>query len=289
MTATLIHGSVSAAKLKHDTLLKVKAFKEVTGRSPGLAVILVGEDPASEIYVNSKCRQSEEVEIASFKFHLQKKTSEDDLISLIEELNERDDVNGILVQLPLPSHLNRFRIIASIDPSKDVDGVHPENIGRLAMGEPLVAPCTPQGCLYLLKSIHPSLEGMNVVVIGASILVGKPMALLLLEERCSVTILHDKSKNIPEISRTADILIVATGVPELVRKDWIKPGATVIDVGITRLKSMSGSRKVVGDVAFEEVSEVAGFITPVPGGVGPMTVAVLLENTAELACLQIGI
>ncbi len=289
MTATLIHGSVSAAKLKHDTLLKVDAFKKQTGHVPGLAVILVGDDPASEIYVNSKCRQSEEVGIASFKYHLSKDISEDDIVSLIEALNDRDDINGILVQLPLPSHMNRLRVIASIEPSKDVDGLHPENIGRLALGDPLVAPCTPWGCLHLLKSVHTSLEGMNAVVIGASILVGKPMGLLLLEERCSVTILHDKSKNVPEIAQTADILIVATGVPELVKKDWIKPGATVIDVGINRLKSISGSGKVVGDVAFEEVSEVAGYLTPVPGGVGPMTVAVLLENTAELACLQAGI
>ncbi len=289
MTATLIHGSVSAAKLKHDTLLKVEAFKKQTGHAPGLAVILVGEDPASEIYVNSKCRQSEEVGIASFKYHLSKSVSEDDLVFLIEALNDRDDINGILVQLPLPSHMNRLRIIASIEPSKDVDGLHPENIGRLVLGDPLVAPCTPRGCLHLLKSVHPSLEGMNAVVIGASILVGKPMGLLLLEERCSVTILHDKSKNISEIARTADLLIVATGVPELVKRDWVKPGATVIDVGINRLRPMSGGRKVVGDVAFDEVSEVAGYLTPVPGGVGPMTVAVLLENTAELACLQAGI
>ena len=259
---------------------------EVAGLSftPGLAVVLVGEDPASKVYVQNKARQTVEVGMRSFEHRLPGDTSQADLLALVETLNADADVHGILVQLPLPKHLDADAIIAAISPEKDVDGLTVINAGRLAAGLPGLVPCTPLGCLLLLQDRLGDLTGLNAVVVGRSNLVGKPIAQLLLQQNCTVTIAHSKTRNLPELCRSADILIAAVGRPEMIQGDWIKPGAAVIDVGINRVPGATpGKTKLVGDVAFAGAEKIAGLITPVPGGVGPMTIACLLRNTLTAA------
>jgi methylenetetrahydrofolate dehydrogenase (NADP+)/methenyltetrahydrofolate cyclohydrolase len=253
---------------------------------PGLAVVLVGANPASEIYVGSKTKATVGSGMRSFDHRLPVTATEADLLTLIGRLNSDPVVHGILVQLPLPPQIDASKVIAAIDPIKDVDGLHPMNAGRLLAGRPVLAPCTPLGCIILAKSIHASLAGLDAVVIGRSILVGNPLAQLLLAEDATVTIAHSKTEELAQVCRRADLLFAATGRPEMVRGHWIKPGATVIDIGVNRTSAAGGKTKLVGDVAFEEAREVAGAITPVPGGVGPMTIACLLANTVRAACLQ---
>jgi methylenetetrahydrofolate dehydrogenase (NADP+) / methenyltetrahydrofolate cyclohydrolase len=251
-------------------------------------VVLIGDDPASEVYVGAKKKSVAESGMRSIDHRLGASTSREALLALIDALNRDPDVHGILVQLPLPPQIDPGEVIAAVDPAKDVDGFHPLNVGRLALGLPAFAPCTPLGCILLAKSVHPSLAGREALVIGRSISVGKPLAQLLLTENATVTVAHSKSRDLPGLSRRADLVFAAIGRPAFVRGDWIKPGATVIDIGINRLER-DGKRVVVGDVAFGEVSEVAGAITPVPGGVGPMTIACLLANTLRAACAQAGL
>jgi len=284
MTAQIIDGRAIAAELRTrvaDEVLRLQQDHDVT---PGLAVILVGNNPASEVYVRSKHTQTQAAGMASFEHVLPDDVPQDKLLALIGRLNRDPAVHGILVQLPLPSGLNTEAVIAAIDPAKDVDGLHPNNAGRLAAGLPALSPCTPLGCIILTRSVHKSLEGMNAIVLGRSNLVGRPLVQLLLNENATVTIAHSRSRNLPELCRNADLLYAAVGRPEMVRGDWIKPGATVIDVGITRLPGSDGKTRLVGDVAFTEALGVAGAITPVPGGVGQMTVACLLVNTLRAAC-----
>jgi methylenetetrahydrofolate dehydrogenase (NADP+)/methenyltetrahydrofolate cyclohydrolase len=287
--ATIIDGKAIAAKLCADVGSAVAGLKRAHGLTPGLAVVLVGEDPASEVYVRNKGRQTTAASMASFEIKVPATTSEADLLDVVRALNIRDDVDGILVQLPLPPHIDAGRVIEAIDPAKDVDGFHPINAGRLATGQPALVPCTPLGCVMLAKSVHADLTGMDAVVIGRSNIVGKPVAQLLLAANCTVTIAHSRSRDLPAIVRRADLLIAAVGRPEFVRGDWIKPGATVIDVGINRVPREGGGHRLVGDVHFGEARRVAGAITPVPGGVGPMTIACLLRNTLAAATSRRGI
>jgi len=279
--AALIDGKAFAEALRARIGTAAAAFAQATGRRPGLAVVLVGEDPASQVYVGAKARACAAAGIASFEYRLPAETSEPALLSLIERLNQDEAVDGILVQLPLPGQLDEQAIIAAIDPDKDVDGFHVINAGRLSVGQEGFVPCTPLGCIMLLKDRLGDLSGLEAVVLGRSNIVGKPMAQLLIDANATVTIAHSRTRNLPEIVRRADIVVAAVGRPEMVRGDWIKPGATVIDVGINRLPPAEGEAKgrLVGDVAFDEAAAVAGAITPVPGGVGPMTIAVLLRNT----------
>jgi methylenetetrahydrofolate dehydrogenase (NADP+)/methenyltetrahydrofolate cyclohydrolase len=246
-------------------------------------VVLVGEDPASQVYVRNKATATREVGMQSFEHKLAASTSEMALLEEIGRLNRRPDVHGILVQLPLPAHIDSRKVIEAIDPAKDVDGFHPINVGRLAIGEPALAPCTPTGCVILAKSVRPKLEGLEAVVVGRSNIVGKPMAQLLLNENCTVTIAHSRTRDLPDVVRRADLVVAAVGRAEMVRGSWIKPGAVVIDVGIQRVAGPDGKGRLVGDVAYAEAAEVAGAITPVPGGVGPMTIACLLRNTLRAA------
>jgi methylenetetrahydrofolate dehydrogenase (NADP+)/methenyltetrahydrofolate cyclohydrolase len=283
MTAKLIDGKAVAQAIRSKVADRVPEFERHSGRAPGLATVLVGEDPASAVYVRSKNRSTAEAGMTSFAHNLPETTTEEELLQLVIELNADPRVDGILVQLPLPSHVNATRIIETIDPAKDVDGFHPMNAGRLATGLPSLVPCTPFGCLYLLKQELGSLSGLEAVVIGRSNIVGKPMAQLLLSENATVTIVHSRTRDLRAIVRRADILIAAVGRPEMVRGDWIKPGAVVIDVGINRILTENGKGRLVGDVAFAEAAEVAGAITPVPGGVGPMTIAMLMRNTLVAA------
>lgn len=281
----IIDGKKFAGGLLDDITAKVARLKDATGAVPGLAVVLVGADPASAVYVGSKHRQTVAAGMNSFKYELAAETTQDELMALIGQLNVDPAVHGILVQLPLPAQLNASAVIQGINPDKDVDGFHISNAGLLSTGQPALVPCTPLGCLMLLKDrIGGDLSGLLAVVIGKSNIVGKPMAQLLLSENCTVTIAHSRTRNTPELCRTADILIVAAGRPGLVRGDWIRPGAVVIDVGINRVE-IDGKSRIVGDVAFEEASH-AGAITPVPGGVGPMTIACLLSNTLTAFCRQ---
>jgi methylenetetrahydrofolate dehydrogenase (NADP+)/methenyltetrahydrofolate cyclohydrolase len=257
---------------------------------PGLATILVGEDPASGVYVRSKRKQTKEAGMNSVHHALDASTSQADLLALVDQLNQDPAVHGILVQLPLPDHIDPMTVINSIESSKDVDGFHIDNVGRLSIGDPQLISCTPLGCLMLLKDhYNGSLSGLNAVVVGRSNIVGKPMAALLLGESATVTIAHSRTKDIEALCRNADILVAAVGRPEMINADWVKPGATVIDVGINRVVGENGKGKLVGDVDFESASTVAGAITPVPGGVGPMTIAVLLHNTLQAACTQNGL
>jgi methylenetetrahydrofolate dehydrogenase (NADP+) / methenyltetrahydrofolate cyclohydrolase len=279
MTAKRIDGKAAALALRERVAEGVRTFREQTGRAPGLATVLVGEDPASAVYIRSKNRASAEAGMESFHHQLPDTTSEADLLGLVGALNADSQVDGILVQLPLPAQIDAAKVIDTIDPDKDVDGFHAMNAGRLATGLDALVPCTPLGCLHLLKQELGSLSGMNAVVIGRSNIVGKPMAMLLLGESATVTIAHSRTRDLPQLARGADILVAAVGRAEMVRGDWIKPGATVIDVGINRIPSDNGKGRLVGDVAFEEAIEVAGAITPVPGGVGPMTIAMLMRNT----------
>jgi methylenetetrahydrofolate dehydrogenase (NADP+)/methenyltetrahydrofolate cyclohydrolase len=284
MTADIIDGKAFAAGLRARIAAAVPDFLARTGRKPGLAVVLVGEDPASQVYVRSKGKMTVEVGMASFEHKLDAGVPEEQLLALVRELNADPQVDGILVQLPLPEHMDEAAVIAAIDPDKDVDGFHVVNAGRLAVGSEGFVPCTPLGCLMLLKDRLGSLAGLNAVVIGRSNIVGKPMAQLLLRESCTVTIAHSRTQNLPAVVKNADIVVAAVGRPEMVKGDWIKPGATVIDVGINRVPGVEpGKTRLVGDVAYDEAAEAAGAITPVPGGVGPMTIAVLLRNTLVAA------
>ncbi|AOL24804.1 methylenetetrahydrofolate dehydrogenase (NADP+) / methenyltetrahydrofolate cyclohydrolase [Erythrobacter litoralis] len=283
--ATRIDGKAFAARLREKVGEHAHRFAERTGRKPGLAVVLVGEDPASQVYVGSKGKATLAANMESFEHRLPADTSEADLVALVKTLNTDDAVDGILVQLPLPDHIDEQAVIAAIDPDKDVDGFHVINAGRLSVGQAGFVPCTPLGCIMLLKDLHGDLSGMDAVVIGRSNIVGKPMAQLLVDANATVTIAHSRTKDLAETVRRADIVVAAVGRPEIIRGDWLKPGATVIDVGINRLPPEPGREKgrLVGDVAYDEAAEVAGAITPVPGGVGPMTIAVLLRNTLVAA------
>ena len=288
MSATIIDGKVFAADVRGKVAAHVARLKSDHGLTPGLAVVLVGEDPASEVYVRSKGKMTTEVGMKSVEHRLLAETSEPDLLALIETLNNDASIHGILVQLPLPGHLNEDLVINSIDPAKDVDGFHISNVGLLATGQKSMVPCTPLGCLMMLRDHHGSLSGLNAVVVGRSNIVGKPMAQLLLRDSCTVTIAHSRTKEIEALCRTADVLVAAVGRPEMITGDWVKPGATVIDVGINRIER-DGKTRLVGDVAFDSAAEVAGAITPVPGGVGPMTIACLLANTLTAACRANGL
>lgn len=285
MTAAIIDGKAFAAGLRERVGAFAADFVARAGRKAGLAVVLVGEDPASQVYVASKAKQTVACGMESFEHRLPADTSQEDLIALVDRLNADSAVDGILVQLPLPGHLDEQAVVARISPDKDVDGLTPTSTGRLALGLPGLVPCTPFGSLMLLKDRLGNLSGLDAVVIGRSILVGKPMAQLLLAENCTVTIAHSRTRDLPEVVRRADIVVAAVGRPEMVKADWLKPGATVIDVGINRLPPEPGKDKgrLVGDVAFDEAREIAGAITPVPGGVGPMTIAVLLRNALVAA------
>jgi methylenetetrahydrofolate dehydrogenase (NADP+)/methenyltetrahydrofolate cyclohydrolase len=281
--ASIIDGKAAAAQVRADVAARV-AERVAQGRpAPGLAVVLVGEDPASQVYVRNKARATREVGMASIEHKLPVSTGEADLLALIAELNGRLDVNGILVQLPLPKHIDSGKVIEAIDPAKDVDGFHPVNVGRLAAGGKALAPCTPTGCLILAQSVRRDLAGLEAVVIGRSNIVGKPMAQLLLGANCTVTIAHSRTRDLPGVVRRADLVVAAVGRPEMVRGDWIKPGAIVIDVGMNRIAGSGGKHRLLGDVAYDEARAVAGAITPVPGGVGPMTIACLLQNTLRAA------
>ncbi len=295
MTAEIIDGKAFAARLTARVKAASERLRAEHGLRPGLAVVIVGHDPASQIYVRNKGEQTRAAGMRSDTHRLAADTTEGQLAALIAALNGDPGIHGILVQLPLPDHIDSSAILGAIDPDKDVDGFHVVNAGRLAVGLPSLAPCTPLGCLMMLKDTLGELAGMNAVVIGRSNIVGKPMAQLLLAESCTVTIAHSRTRDLPALARTADILVAAVGRPEFVRGDWIKPGATVIDVGINRVPSLDpakaaeGKTRVVGDVAFAEAARVAGRITPVPGGVGPMTIACLLMNTFTAACRSAGL
>ena len=290
MTAGRIEGKAAALAVREKAARAAARFREQMGRGPGLATVLVGEDPASAVYVRSKGKATAEAAMAGFAHHLPAETSEDALLDLVAQLNADARVDGILVQLPLPSQMDSTRVIAAIDPAKDVDGFHPVNAGRLATGLDALVPCTPLGCLYLLKQELGSIAGKDAVVIGRSNIVGKPMAMLLIGESATVTIAHSKTRDLPDVVRRADIVVAAVGRPEMVRGNWIKPGAVVIDVGINRVPAAEeGKTRLVGDVAFDEAAEVAAAITPVPGGVGPMTIAMLLRNTVVAAHRRAGL
>lgn len=290
MTAAIIDGKAFAANLRGKVGELAAAFEAKAGRRAGLAVVLVGEDPASQVYVRSKGKQTVEAGMASFEHKLPAETPEADLLALIDQLNTDPAVDGILVQLPLPGHMDEQKVIAAINPDKDADGFHVTNVGRLAVGQPGFVPCTPLGCIMLLKDRLGSLSGLDAVVIGRSNIVGKPMAQLLLAESCTVTIAHSRTRDLPAVVRRADIVVAAVGRPEMVKADWIKPGATVIDVGINRVPAAEeGKTRLVGDVDYAGAMEVAGAVTPVPGGVGPMTIAVLLRNALVAAYRNAGI
>ena len=283
MTASIIDGKAIAADLR-QTVAKVAAtFRASTGRAPGLAVVLVGEHPPSAAYVRSKIKATLEAGMESFEYRVPAETSQDDLIALVDRLNADDAIDGILVQLPLPKHIDEQAVLTRVDPAKDVDGFHPVNVGRLSIGLDALVPCTPLGCLILLQRTLGDLSGKDAVVVGRSNIVGKPMAQLLLQANCTVTVAHSRTKDLPEVVRRSDIVVAAVGRPELIRGSWLKPGATVIDVGQERVEQPDGTRKLLGDVAYGEAAEVAGAITPVPGGVGPMTIACLLRNTVVAA------
>ncbi|KHS47684.1 bifunctional methylenetetrahydrofolate dehydrogenase/methenyltetrahydrofolate cyclohydrolase FolD [Novosphingobium subterraneum] len=284
MTAAVIDGKAFAATLRARVGDLAAAFEAQAGRKAGLAVVLVGEDPASKVYVRSKGKSTVEAGMNSFEHKLPAETSEADLLAMVEQLNADPAVDGILVQLPLPKHIDEQKVIAAINPDKDVDGFHVTNAGRLAVGQPGFVPCTPLGCLMLLKDKLGNLSGLDAVVIGRSNIVGKPMAQLLIAESCTVTVAHSRTKNLADVVKRADIVVAAVGRPEMVKGDWIKPGATVIDVGINRVPGAeAGKTKLVGDVDYESAAQVASAITPVPGGVGPMTIAVLLRNALVAA------
>ena len=288
MTATVIDGKAFAVRVRAQVQAHVAALKASLGLVPGLAVVLVGEDPASQVYVKAKGTQTVEVGMASFEHKLAVDTSEADLLAIIARLNADPAVHGILVQLPLPGHLNSELIINSIDPAKDVDGFHISNVGLLGTGQKSMVPCTPLGCLMMLRDYHGSLSGMNAVVVGRSNIVGKPMAQLLLGDSCTVTIAHSRTKDLAAVCRGADILVAAVGRAEMITGEYVKPGATVIDVGINRVER-DGKMRLVGDVQYASAAAVAGAITPVPGGVGPMTIACLLANTLTACCRANGL
>jgi len=285
----IMDGKAFAAELRGRVATAVSHLESSHGLIPGLAVVLVGEDPASEVYVRNKGKQTVEVGMASFKHRLSDQTTERELLVLIDQLNSDPTVHGILVQLPLPAQINTHAVINAIDPDKDVDGFHLINVGRLTTGESGLVPCTPLGCMMLLRAYAGDLSGQNAVIVGRSNIVGKPMAALLLAAHCTVTVAHSRTKDLTDVCRQADILIAAVGRAEMIQGDWIKPGATVIDVGINRIDGENGKKRLVGDVEFASASAVAGAITPVPGGVGPMTIACLLRNTVQAACAANGV
>lgn len=289
--AEIIDGKQVAQSTRARVADEVVVLKREHGITPGLSVVLVGENPASEVYVRNKSRQTEAVGMVSTMHRLPAGTSPEELLKLVAELNTDPSVHGILVQLPLPRQIDETAVVEAIDPAKDVDGFHPENVGRVATGAGGIAPCTPLGCVILAKTVQPDLTGAEAVVIGRSNIVGKPLAQLLLKENCTVTVAHSRTRELPAVARRADLLFAAVGRAEMVRGDWIKPGAVVVDVGINRLEPRSGEDKgrLVGDVAFDEAQRVAGAITPVPGGVGPMTIACLLANTVNAARAQNGL
>jgi len=287
MTAKIIDGKAIAAEMRAEVAKQVAKLKADHGITPGLAVILVGEDPASEVYVRSKNRMTVEAGMKSVEHRLDESTTEEELLALIAKLNADPEIHGILVQLPLPKHIDEGSVINALDPSKDVDGFHISNVGRLNTGLKSMVPCTPLGCLMMLRDLHGSLAGMDALVIGRSNIVGKPMAALLLNDSATVTVAHARTKDVADLCRRSDIVVVAVGRPGLVKGEWIKPGATVIDVGINRVPAPDlgeGKTRIVGDCEFESCSKVAGAITPVPGGVGPMTIACLLANTLTACC-----
>ncbi|WP_273687253.1 bifunctional methylenetetrahydrofolate dehydrogenase/methenyltetrahydrofolate cyclohydrolase FolD [Ketogulonicigenium vulgare] len=289
MAAVIIDGKAFAAKVRAQVGAAVTALK-AQGITPGLAVVLVGEDPASQVYVRNKHRQTIEVGMNSFEHRLPAETPEADLLALIAQLNADTAVDGILVQLPLPAHLNAELVINAIDPTKDVDGFHIDNVGKLVTGQKSMVPCTPLGSLMLLRDSLGDLNGLEAVVIGRSNIVGKPMANLLLQQGCTVTIAHSRTRDLPAVVRRADIVVAAVGRPEMVKGEWLKPGATVIDVGINRIQPAGADKaKLVGDCDFDSCAAVAGAITPVPGGVGPMTIACLLANTLTATCRRHGL
>jgi len=292
MSAKIIDGKAFAADVRGRVAAQVAALKAEHGITPGLAVVLVGEDPASQVYVRSKGKMTVEVGMNSFEHRLDAATSQEDLLALINRLNNDAAVHGILVQLPLPDHLDESLVINAIAPEKDVDGFHISNVGRLATGQKAMVPCTPLGCLMMLRDHHGTLSGLDAVVVGRSNIVGKPMAQLLLRDSCTVTIAHSRTKDLPAVCRRADILVAAVGRPQMIPGDWVKEGATVIDVGINRIPAPEkgeGKTRLVGDVDFASAVERAGAITPVPGGVGPMTIACLLANTLTACCRENGL
>jgi methylenetetrahydrofolate dehydrogenase (NADP+)/methenyltetrahydrofolate cyclohydrolase len=288
VTARIIDGKAIAADLRSAVTAETHRLTASHGLVPGLAVVLIGDNPASKSYVGSKARALVEVGMRPFDHHLPAGTTEAELLKLVAKLNADPDVNGILVQMPLPPQINPARIIAAINPDKDVDGFHPLNAGRLMTGLPGLVPCTPVACIKLIKTVHPSLLGIDTLMIGRSHIVGNPLSQALLNENATVTVAHTHTRNLPDYCRRADLMCVAIGCAEFIRGDWIKPGATVIDVGINRVTE-NGKAKIVGDVNFAEAVKVAGAITPVPGGVGPMTIVCLLVNTLHAACLQMGL
>jgi methylenetetrahydrofolate dehydrogenase (NADP+) / methenyltetrahydrofolate cyclohydrolase len=288
MTAKVIDGKAFAARVRAEVAEHVERLKADHGLTPGLAVVLVGEDPASQVYVGAKGKATVEVGMNSFEHKLTADTSEEDLLALIDRLNHDPKVHGILVQLPLPPHMNSDIVINALNPAKDVDGFHISNVGLLGTGQKAMVPCTPLGSLMMLRDHHGSLSGLNAVVVGRSNIVGKPMAQLLLGDSCTVTIAHSRTRDLPAVCRGADILVAAVGRPEMITGDFVKPGATVIDVGINRIER-GGKTRLVGDVEYESAARVAGAITPVPGGVGPMTIACLLANTVTAACRSHGL
>ena len=289
MTAEVIDGKAFAAKVRAEVATHVARLKEDHGITPGLAVVLVGEDPASQVYVKNKGKQTVEAGMHSVEHRLEADVSEEALLDLVADLNADPAIHGILVQLPLPGHIDEAKVLGAIEPAKDVDGFHISNVGLLATGQKAMVPCTPLGCLMMLRDRHGSLSGMEAVVIGRSNIVGKPMAQLLLRDSCTVTVAHSRTKDLPGVVRRADIVVAAVGRPQMVPGDWIKPGATVIDVGINRIEKPEGGTRLVGDVDYQSASEVAGAITPVPGGVGPMTIACLLANTLTACCRANGL
>ena len=289
MGTRIIDGKTIAADLRGKVTDAVHRLRRDRGVVPGIAVVLVGADPASEVYVRNKSKAVAESGMRAFDCKLAASTSEAELLDLIAKLNADEEVSGILVQLPLPKQIDAQKIVSAIDPTKDVDGFHPVNAGRLASGLSALVPCTPMGCVILAKTVHETLAGLEAVVVGRSNIVGKPVAQLLLAENATVTITHSRTNDLPSVCRRADVLVAAIGRPEMIRGDWIKPGATVIDVGINRVPGNGGKTRIVGDVAYAEAMQVAGAVTPVPGGVGPMTIACLLLNTLRAACAQKGL
>ena len=288
-TGAIIDGKAIAERVRADVAAKVAVLKRERGVVPGLAVVIVGDDPASHVYVRNKGQQTIAAGMRSLEHKLPATTSETSLLELIGDLNRADDVHGVLVQLPLPRHIDARKVIEAIDPMKDVDGFHPINVGRLSIGERALVPCTPAGCIILAESAAAKgLAGLDAVIIGRSNIVGKPMAQLLLQKDCTVTVAHSKTRDLPGVVRRADLVIAAVGRPELITGDWIKPGAIVIDVGINRVVGADGKGRLVGDVEFASAVKMAGAITPVPGGVGPMTIACLLANTVAAADMQTG-
>jgi methylenetetrahydrofolate dehydrogenase (NADP+)/methenyltetrahydrofolate cyclohydrolase len=287
--AQIIDGVSYSETLRARIRAAAAALTPKDRAPPGLAVVLVGDDPASHVYVRSKGKRTVEAGMRSFEHMLPEATPEPDLLALVARLNADPEVDGILVQLPLPKHISAARVIEAIDPAKDVDGFHPINVGRLSIGADALVPCTPLGSLMLLKSVRPDLSGLEAVIVGRSNIVGKPMAQLLIGESCTVTVAHSRTRDLPDVCRRADVLVAAVGRPEMIRGDWVKPGAIVVDVGINRVPAAEGKSRLVGDVAFAEAAAVASAITPAPGGVGPMTIACLLHNTLKAWCARHGL